>query len=163
MNVADPVHRFESGFVQRVIAALFSDGATWRLTAYIREFDYGTGRTDLVATTERGRVLAFEAKLTRWRGALRQAYRNRAFAHASYVVLPQQAAAKAVAHRDEFERYGIGLCTVEMGRTRVLIAARDSQPLLFWLSARALAQLGAENGSARPQPRGRGRMREPRS
>ena len=78
-------------------------------------------------------------QLTRWRGALRQAYRNRAFAHASYVVLPQPIAAKALAYRDEFEKYGVGLCTVELGRTRVLIAARDGPPLLQWLSDRALA------------------------
>jgi len=162
MNVADPVHRFESGFVQRVIAALFGDAAPWRLTAYIREFNYGTGRTDLVATTERGRVIAFEAKLTRWRGALRQAYRNRAFAHASYVVLPQPSAAKALIHRDEFERYGVGLCTVEMGRTRVLIAAQDARPLLQWLSDRALVQLGVDDVISRPQSRCRRGLRQPR-
>jgi hypothetical protein len=163
MNDTDPVHRFESGFVQRVIAALFSDNARWPLTGYVREFNYGSGRTDLVAATDRGRVLAFEAKLTRWRGALRQAYRNRAFAHASYVVLPQPSAAKALVFREEFERYGIGLCTVEMGRARVLIAARETQPLLLWLSARALAQLGAEDGASRPQPRRRRGLRPPRS
>ena len=57
-------------------------------------------------------VLSFEAKLTRWREALSQASAHANFADFSYVVLPEQGAARALQNLPEFRNSGVGLITV---------------------------------------------------
>jgi hypothetical protein len=55
---------------------------------------------------------AFELKLSNWRRALVQAYRYRAFANLSYVVLDGRHSRSALAHLDLFRRSNIGLLSV---------------------------------------------------
>jgi hypothetical protein len=50
-----------------------------RKVAY--EFDYASGRTDLLGLGPQDEVHAFETKLSKWREALDQARRNACFAH----------------------------------------------------------------------------------
>ena len=70
-------YRSESALVQDFVRFLSSrDEAEWDATHVSREFDYTRGRTDVIALNAAGQVLAFEAKLARWRDALHQAYRN---------------------------------------------------------------------------------------
>jgi hypothetical protein len=76
------------------------------------EFFYQRGRTDVVAVDDDGRVIAFEAKLLKWREALQQAYRNTCFAHRSYVVLPRHTAMLAHRYSAEFALRGIGICYI---------------------------------------------------
>ena len=47
------------------------------------EFFDSRGRTDVVAVDQDETLIAFEAKLTDWKTALHQAYRNTCFAHTS--------------------------------------------------------------------------------
>jgi hypothetical protein len=110
-----------------------------RARSVIREFGYGRGTTDIVSVGDDGEVVAFEAKLTRWRDALAQAYRNTCFAHRSFVVLPSLVAAKVSRFAAEFERRGVGLCAVQDGRLVVMQPAIRRDPVQPWLSEQAVA------------------------
>lgn len=136
-----PGPRFEANFVRRIVTCVRSGRTPWGAMEYLREFEYGTGRTDVLTVVEKSALIAFEAKLYRWRGALFQAYRNRAFASESYVILPCRAAEKAARHRETFERYGVGLCTVRKGEICVLIAGPRELPVQGWLAQRALTTI----------------------
>jgi hypothetical protein len=103
--------------------------------AITREFPHRQGRTDLIAVSADGEVVAFEMKLTKWRDALGQAYRNTIFAHRSFVVLPWATAQRALC--GEFERRGVGLCTILHGELIVLYEASASTPLQPWWCAEA--------------------------
>lgn len=102
------------------------------------EFAFHGGRTDVVAEANEGVVIAFEAKLIKWRPALYQAYRNTSFAHYSYVAVPSNTARNALKRAHEFERRGIGLCAIESSILKVVIPARRNEPLLPWLTDIAL-------------------------
>ena len=115
-------------------------------TGIVREFTYETGRTDVVTVSSNGDVLAFEAKLTKWRDALHQAYRNTRFAHQSFVVVPTEIATRASRFAAEFERRGVGLCAVQDGRIVIVHAAARTEPLQPWLSA--IASDAARTASA---------------
>jgi hypothetical protein len=133
--------RYEANFVRRIVTCVRSGRTPWGPMDYVREFEYGTGRTDVLTVVDESALIAFEAKLHRWRTALFQAYRNRAFASESYVILPWRAAQKAVRHRETFQRYGVGLCTVRRGEISVLIAGSRESPIQDWLAQRALTIL----------------------
>lgn len=110
----------------------------WGVSNFAEEFDYSAGRTDIVAADCDGLVLAFEAKLQGWRGALAQAYRNRCFAHRSYVVLPTEVAYQALRFEPEFRRRGVGICVVSNRGLIELLDSTSDEPSLTWLSRRAL-------------------------
>ena len=136
-----PGPRYEANFVRRIVTCVRSGRTPWGAMEYLREFEYGTGRTDVLTVVEQSALIAFEAKLHRWRPALFQAYRNRAFASESYVILPWRAAEKAARHRQTFERYGVGLCTVRKREICVLIAGSRESPIQSWLAQRALTTI----------------------
>jgi len=104
---------------------------------FAREFNYQRGRADLILRNLEGKVVAFEAKLTRWRDALHQAYRNQCFANASYVLLPKRTALSAAAFTHEFRKRKVGLCYIEAGELVVLYHAAEGEPLQAWLTAAA--------------------------
>lgn len=131
----------EQQMVDRLVSFLTSNSSPWRASSTVTEFDYSNGRTDVIVLLPDDLVLALEAKLTRWRDALHQAYRNKCFAHQSVVVLPGPAAAVAFAHRGEFERRGIGLCSVGADGVVILIRPSAVDPLLPHLTTRAKARL----------------------
>lgn len=103
------------------------------------EFFYNRGRTDLVAVSEDGKVIAFEAKLKRWKTALHQAYRNKCFADLSYVVLPEDSALCASRYSGEFVRRGVGLCFVSHTDLAIIHEAAESAPLQPWLREQAFS------------------------
>lgn len=110
------------------------------------EFYFVTGRTDLLAVDSGGDLFAFEGKLSRWRTALHQAYRNLSYVKYSYVVLPEKSANLAAKYSRDFESHGIGLCSVGGDGIRCLIPAKpEKEPLFPWLQERALLFL--ENGA----------------
>ena len=127
-------------------AALLDDFASrlsgvdnpWGPVRVAREFFYRRGCTDLIAVTDGGHVLAFEGKLSRWRDALHQAYKNTCFADRSYVLLPKEVALLAQRYMTEFYRRGIGLCYIADGDIVVLEEARESKPLQPWLAEDAI-------------------------
>jgi hypothetical protein len=110
------------------------------------EFFYQRGRTDVVALSGEGDVIAFEAKLLRWREALHQAYRNTCFAHLSYVLLPADVAYRAAQWEREFARRGIGVCTLEDGALKILVPARKGEPVQRWLSKKAAEHISGAAG-----------------
>jgi len=104
------------------------------------EFDHRCGRTDIVAVSRTGSIIAIEAKLRDWRGALQQAYRNTSYASESYVLLPLAALPRALANAVEFTRRGVGVCVLQADRLRIAHPARrHDEPLLPALSRRAAA------------------------
>lgn len=127
----------EAVLVDMLCDVLGSSSMPWGPLDLTREFGYMRGRTDVVAVSGRV-VIAFEAKLTRWRDALHQAYRNRCFAHQSYVVLPEDKVRVAVENRLEFARRGIGLCGITDGEVVVHVPACHEDPVQPWLSEAAL-------------------------
>ena len=126
---------------------LLEEGQTplGRFTNLGDEFYFVTGRADLLAIDTNGDLFAFEGKLTRWRTALHQAYRNLSFANYSYVVLPEKSAEQAARYSRDFESRGIGLCSVGTDGMHCLIPARpEAEPLFPWLQEKAFLFLEKE-------------------
>ena len=73
------------------------------------------GRVSMGGWYRSGAVIAIEAKLTRWRDALRQAMVYRHFADRVYVALPADCMARPLHARAMFEREGVGLLSVNGG------------------------------------------------
>lgn len=112
-------------------------GAPLRVDMMTREFDYGSGRVDVIASSE-GSIHAFEAKLSRWREALQQATRARSFADFVYVVIPHTSRCAALRYRQEFVRRGVGIVTVGLDSGACLeLRATSNRPPLAWLTERA--------------------------
>lgn len=133
-------YRTEDALVRDFVEAICSDGTPFPTARLGQEFDHRNGRTDVVSMSHDGDVFAFEAKLTQWRVALHQAYRNTAFANRSYVVLPASVAERAGSFPHEFERRKVGLCAVQAdGSLRVVHSAPRVDPLMPWVSERAAA------------------------
>ena len=128
----------EEFLVETFCTALETQSNPWGPVSLVREFGYLRGRTDVVAVNDDDCVIAFEAKLDRWRTALNQAYRNTCFAHQSYVLLPKQVAVRASRYPFEFERRGVGICHLDDGQVVVLRPARTVMPLQPWLAEQAL-------------------------
>ena len=126
------------------------------------EFEGLFGVPDLVLACGRSdrlgrpilRTLAFEMKLRDWRRALVQAFRYRAFAQCSYVVMDAACIRPALACQSEFARTGIGLIGVDRTSSlSVHIRARVRTPYEHNLRARfaevARSQLyGAQDTNA---------------
>lgn len=102
------------------------------------EFGHSDGRVDIIASTQRGELIAFEAKLKQWRVAINQAYRNTSFSHYSYVVLPPQTVKNALKRRHEFERLGVGLCSVSPEGLVIEIPACRKVPFQPWITDTAM-------------------------
>lgn len=109
----------------------------WGPLQFATEFSYLRGRTDVIAMNGLGEIIAFEAKLRKWREALHQAYRNTCFAHFSYIVVPEKVAMKAIRHFAEFSRRSVGLCYPSTHGIVVLLEPPKLSPLQNWLSEQA--------------------------
>jgi predicted RecB family endonuclease len=132
------MYRLESQLVEELEAVLASNENPFAQMAVAFEFNYQEGKVDVVASNGCGELFSFEAKLTRWRTAVHQAYRNTSFSHYSYVVLPAYAAKNALRSRHEFERRGIGLCSISDDGMTIEIPASKRTPLLPWLTDSAM-------------------------
>lgn len=108
------------------------------------EFNYRSGRADIIALSKGDFLFAFEAKLSQWRVALNQAYRTTSFAHFSYVVLPISKIKPALKQRHEFEKRGVGLCSVGVNGIEIEIPATQQDPLQPWLTDCALSYISKE-------------------
>jgi hypothetical protein len=119
---------------------------TWHGPLHVAtEFNYSRGRTDIIASTVNGDLIAFEAKLIRWREALHQAYRNTCFAHYSYILLPEGTANQAVRFTAEFSRRSVGICIISHGQVQIFHESIRSDPLHDWLSERAILTITRGN------------------
>lgn len=133
----DAVFASEAQLVRTVVDIMGSPESPWGCLQTLTEWDYRTGITDVLARTPRNELIAFEAKLTDWRRACHQAYRNTSFAGRAYVVLPEPVAVRVHAYGGTFARYGVGLCACGPSELSVLIEARAKEPLMEWLTNRA--------------------------
>ena len=141
----------EADLVRSFVSGLGARNSPWGTLEIATEWDYRTGITDVLARNVRGELIAFEAKLTDWRRAVHQAYRNTTFAQKAYVVLPSAVAVKAAHAADVFGRYKVGLCSVDDACINVLIEAPHNEVLIPWLRARATTFFddGSRNQQAR--------------
>jgi predicted RecB family endonuclease len=135
---APKVYQLESQLVAELESILAGGENPFSRMAIAFEFNYQEGKVDIVASNDSGELFSFEAKLTRWRTAVHQAYRNTSFSHYSYVVLPVYAAKNALRSRHEFERRGVGLCSISDAGMTVEIPASKRTPLLPWLTDSAM-------------------------
>jgi hypothetical protein len=133
-----PDFSHEAQLVEEFTRLFCETNSPFDSSGFLCEFDYRSGRTDVISKTPENEIFAFEAKLTNWRVALHQAYRNSHFAHFCYVVLPRKAADRALENAGEFRRRGVGLCVVWQGGISVEIDAAENSPLLPWLTEEAL-------------------------
>jgi hypothetical protein len=128
----------ESELVTALERGLGEDECPFAQLMIAFEFDYHEGRIDVVGRNGHGELFGFEAKLSYWQKAVHQAYRNTSFTHYSYVVLPEAVSKRAVRARHEFERRGIGLCSVTQDGIFIEIPAAKKTPLRPWLTNSAL-------------------------
>jgi hypothetical protein len=129
----------EKLLVDRLLSLLQSQATFCGPVHVTPEFFYSRGRTDVVAVDQDATLFAFEAKLTDWKTALHQAYRNTCFAHSSYVVLPKKTALAAVKFVGEFEKRGVGLCYVDESALVVLRTSSHTEPIEPWLAYDAVS------------------------
>jgi hypothetical protein len=133
----------EQTLVTSFVSRLSGEGSPWGPVQVATEFYYQRGRADVIASTREDSVIAVEAKLHDWRSALHQAFRNRCFAHRSYVLLPKYTAVRAHRYAGEFERRQVGICYLEEEGIVVLHPVQDSDPFERWLSERAKLHIEA--------------------
>lgn len=146
----------EAMLVERFVGALQSGRTHFRSVQVSTEWDHKSGFVDVLVRDCSETLIAFEAKLSDWRRAFLQAYRNTAYANRAYVLLPTRIAHRALKAREEFEFRGIGLCSFDGTTIQVLVEAAEQDVLLGWLRSRAHAYFNGlpDARSHRPQ-RGR--------
>lgn len=132
------MYRYEQELVNDFIQSLRNPiWGHWGILKIATEFYYARGKTDVIALTSDNLIIAFEMKLTKWRDALDQAYRNTCFAHYSYVVLPEGTSNKTLDRFEEFHRRSVGVCYLSHNQIVVPIEARYGTPIQKYLTERA--------------------------
>lgn len=154
----------EADFVEKFVSKLAKGRTAFGSVQITTEWDHGSGVVDVLARHRRKTLVAFEAKLGNWKRAFHQAYRSTAYAHKSYVIVPEHVAKRAVRDREEFELRGVGLCSFNGSAVQVVIEAKEQDALLRWLRERANEHFdtlpneqrtGPKRGSSRPLPEAR--------
>ena len=138
----------ESSLAHDLVSELLSGDLEHEFVQVATEFDFSSGRTDVLGKTVKGEIFAFEAKLSDWKTALNQARRGESFAHFSFVVLPERSGDGPLKNRELFERFGVGLVLLNGISFRVAIPARRKKPLLPWLTKAAEKYLVDEQPNA---------------
>lgn len=134
---ADRGFRTEAELVSSFVRILEQGKSCWGEVQVATEWSHPSGLTDVLVRTRNQRLVAFEAKLSDWRRAFHQAYRNASFAQRVYVLLPRDRIARPLEHRSSFELRGIGLCSVKDGKIYVHIGAKPQVQVLAWARAAA--------------------------
>lgn len=127
----------EACLVESFIGKLQSGRTAFGTVQIATEWNHRAGLVDVLARDGSSALIAFEAKLTNWRRAFAQAYRNTAYANRTYVLLPEKIAHRALRYREEFEYRGVGLCAFDGRKIEISIEAIEQDPLLVWLRERA--------------------------
>jgi hypothetical protein len=149
------MYKTERHLIQQFVRRLRDVRCPWGTVKVSREFDYDRGRADLVAVAEEGsHLIAFEAKLEKWRHALQQAYRNTCFAHSSYVILPRCTALRAQRYAGEFARRNVGLCYIDGDTINIVLLPKKNVPIEPWLLDAALAAAKDQGDAKRRIGRG---------
>lgn len=130
------MYRTEQELVEEFTNNLSSDDQ-WKLSVYSTEFNYMRGKTDVVLVAPSKEIIAIEAKLSKWRVALQQAYRNLCFANKSYVLLPYEVAQVACQYEFEFDIRGVGIFCLINDAIVVVKEAISNNPVQPWLTQAA--------------------------
>ncbi|TGK09001.1 hypothetical protein EHO60_13330 [Leptospira fletcheri] len=102
------------------------------------EFNWQAGRPDVILQLGNNHLIALEAKLEKWEEAFHQAYRNKSFAHYSYVLFPGALEKRIRKHLEKFEKYGVGICTITPKEgVRVILSAKRNVPVQPWITEEA--------------------------
>jgi len=133
----------ENELVRTFVAALQTSASRFNTQALCCEFDFASGRTDILSLSCTDELIAFEAKLKDWRKALRQAWRNTSFVNRAYVVLPRSHSAAALRQINEFAALGVGLCVVDHDGMEIAIESTPSDPVIPWLHNKARSVLSS--------------------
>jgi hypothetical protein len=142
----DNLYQREENLVLEFITSLEQASPNeWGSLKVATEFPHLSGRADILAITEDNKVLAFEAKLSKWRKALNQAYRNTSYANYSYIVVPETIAKRAALQQIEFRRHHVGICYINNGRIEIELKAPNCIPLQPWLTERAVEFIAERN------------------
>lgn len=116
------------------------------------EWSHSSGSVDVLGFCENsGELFAIEAKLTNWRKALLQAYRNTSYAHRAYVLLPKEYAHRAEKRKEEFSELGIGLCSFDGKTIKIIFRAKKQKPILRWLREKAIQHFKETEDEFRPR------------
>lgn len=134
--LSSPRFASEAALVDCFVEALRQGETCWRSVEVLTEWDHQAGVVDVLARTGKNTLVAFEAKLSDWKRAFHQAYRNSSYANRVYVVMPRETVHRALTYRADFERRGIGLCSVAE-KVYVHIKAEEQVPLRSWIRRRA--------------------------
>lgn len=157
-NSATSSFSTEASLVERFVGVLQSGRSGFGPVQVTTEWSHRAGFVDVLARDAAESLVAFEAKLTDWKRAFLQAYRNAAYANRVYVLLPEETVHRALRDQEEFEFRGIGLCSFDGHHIRVLIEAVEQEPLLIWLRKRAHEHFnGLPDGRDARSRRGRAR------
>lgn len=144
----DSFYRYESHLIYDFENLLdqerYKIGAGFLLN-YANEYNFRNGRTDIISKNEANELIAFEAKLSNWKKALNQAYRNTSFAHYSFVLLPFKTALKALAWEYEFIERNVGIYTIKQNELISLIVPDRNTPLQPWLTEEAIHYIEQNN------------------
>lgn len=132
------MYKSEASLVEEFMAQLSKENNPFNVNDFAVEFNYLNGRVDIVGTSNCGELLAFEAKLNKWKKALNQAFRNTSFSHYSYVLLPKLIADRVKKYSIEFKRRSVGLCSFQGSSIRIEISAQKSEPIQPWLTESAI-------------------------
>jgi hypothetical protein len=138
-SLTERLHDFptEAALVEQFILALNRSRSAFGKVHVTTEWNHTCGQVDVLARDRASSLIAFEAKLTDWRRAFLQAYRNTAYANKVYVLLPDSIVHRAIKSREEFEDRGIGLCTFDGKKIRIVVEAVEQEPLLEWVRKKA--------------------------
>jgi hypothetical protein len=127
----------ESSLLVEFSQSILSRSSPVKVSQVACEFDYSSGRTDLVAKDRNLELYAFELKLNDWRKALQQARRSECFAHYTFVVLPYRNSRAALESESLFRQAGVGLILLDGVSAYLVFPARRKNPLLPWLTEKA--------------------------
>jgi len=108
---------------------------------HITEFDYRNGRPDIVFLDQFGEIVSIEAKLSNWRKAMDQAYRNTCFSDFSYILLPENKINIALRYQKCFTERSVGICHLRNNKIFVSLSAQKTQPLFDWLKNKAIVEI----------------------
>lgn len=129
----------EKELVDTFLNHLDSHRSPWGSVRYSTEFNFQSGRTDVLIVTDSGELIAIEAKLDRWRYAAHQAYRNTTFANQSYVLVPEKTAKIAEKNQDVFEVRKVGLCSIHDNSITIIRPAERLEPIQICLHEKAIS------------------------
>jgi hypothetical protein len=138
------MYKSEAILVEEFMTQLSKKHNPLDVSDFAVEFNYQNGRVDVVGTSKSGELVSIEAKLSKWTKALNQAFRNTAFSHYSYVLLPKKIADRVKIYSDEFKRRSVGLCSFHSSNIQIEITAPKSKPIQPWLTESAISYILAE-------------------